>query len=66
MTDNTALQRVMRLRHLGRQIAASLPADLDREQAFQVRGYVRDLPAGAPRRTTTTLPTSTTAGARSR
>ena len=40
MTDNTALQRVMRLRHLGRQIAASLPADLDREQAFQVRGYV--------------------------
>ena len=53
MTDNTALQRVMRLRRLGRQIAASLPADLDREQAFQVHGYVRDLPAGAPRRTTT-------------
>jgi hypothetical protein len=51
MTDNTELQRVMRLRRLGRQIAASLPADLDCEQAFQVHGYVRELSAGAPRRT---------------
>ena len=47
MTDNTELQRVMRLRRLGRQIAACLPADLDREQASQVHGYVRDLRAGA-------------------
>jgi len=38
MTDNTELQRLMRLRRLGRQIAASLPSDLDREQAFQVHG----------------------------
>ena len=29
MTDNTELQRLTRLRRLGRQIAASLPADLD-------------------------------------
>jgi hypothetical protein len=49
MTDNTELQRVMRLRRLGRQIAASLPADLDRELAFQVHGY-GELPVGAPSR----------------
>jgi hypothetical protein len=41
MTDNTELQRLMRLRRLGSQIAASLPSDLDREQAFQVQGDVR-------------------------
>ena len=29
MTDNTELQRLTRLRRLGRQIATSLPADLD-------------------------------------
>ena len=49
MTDNTELQRLTRLRRLGRQIAASLPMDLDLEQAFQVHGHVRELPAGAPR-----------------
>ena len=36
MTDNTELQRLTRLRRLSRQIAASLPMDLDLEQAFQV------------------------------
>jgi hypothetical protein len=51
MTDNTELQRIMRLRRLGRQIAASLPADLNRELAFQLHGHERDLSAGAPRRT---------------
>jgi hypothetical protein len=43
MTDNTELQRLIRLRRLGSQIAASLPSDLDREQAFQVRAYVCEL-----------------------
>jgi hypothetical protein len=43
MTDNSELQRLTRLRRLARQIAASLPADFDREQAFQVHGYVREL-----------------------
>ena len=43
MTDNTELQRLMRLRRLGSQIAASLPSDLDREQAFQLHGYLREL-----------------------
>jgi hypothetical protein len=42
MTDNSELQRLTRLRRLGRQIAASLPADLSRAQAFQ------ELPARAP------------------
>ena len=46
MTDCTELQRLTRLRRLSRQIAASLPADLELEQAFQMHGYVRDLPAG--------------------
>jgi hypothetical protein len=45
MTDNTELQRVMRLRRLGRRIAASLPPDLDLEQAFQISGHARGLPA---------------------
>ena len=49
MTDCTELQRLTRLRRLSRQIAASLPADLELEQAFQMHGYVRDLPAGAAR-----------------
>ena len=49
MTDCTELQRLTRLRRLSRQIAASLPADLELDQTFQVHGYVRDLPAGAPR-----------------
>ena len=49
MTDNTELQRLTRIRRLGRQIAASLPGDLDLEQVFQVHGHVRELPAGAPR-----------------
>ena len=51
MSDNTELQRLMCLRRLGRQIAAGLPADLDHEQAIQVHEYVRELSAGAPRRT---------------
>ena len=46
MTDNTELQRLTRIRRLARQIAASLPADLDREQAFQVHGHVRSCPCG--------------------
>ena len=49
MTDCTELQRLTRLRRLSRQIAASLPADLELDQTFQVHGYVRDLPAGAAR-----------------
>ena len=49
MTDNTELHRLIRLSRLGRQIAASLPADLDREPAFQVQGY-GELPVRAPRR----------------
>jgi hypothetical protein len=59
MTDNTELQRLTRIHRLGRQIAASLPGDLDLEQAFQVHGNVRELPAGARRRTST--PTSSKA-----
>ena len=47
MTDDTELQRLIRLRRLGCQIASSLPADFDREQASH--GYVRELPARAPR-----------------
>jgi hypothetical protein len=43
MTDDTELQRLTRLRRLARRIAASLQADLDREQAFQVHGSVREL-----------------------
>jgi hypothetical protein len=49
MTDNTELQRVMRIRRLGRQIAASLPGDLDCEKAFQLQGD-GDLLVRAPRR----------------
>jgi len=49
MSDNTELQRLTRIRRLGRQIAACLPGDLDLEQVFQVHGHVRELPAGAPR-----------------
>jgi hypothetical protein len=41
MTDNTELQRLVRL---SRQIAARLPADLDHE----LHGYLRELPARAP------------------
>jgi len=58
MTDSTELQRVTRIRRLGRQIAASLPADLDLE-AFQVHGHVHELAAGARRRMT--APTSSKA-----
>ena len=50
MTHNSELHRLMRLRRPGREIAASLPTNLDREQAFQVHGCLRELPAGAPRR----------------
>ena len=52
MTDNTELQRLTHLRRLARQIAASLPADLNREQAFQVHGNLHELHerAGTPLR----------------
>ena len=43
MTNNTELQRLVRLRRLVREIATSLKADLDREQAFRVHGSVREL-----------------------
>jgi hypothetical protein len=43
MTDNTELQRLTRLRRLARQIGASLPTDLDREQPFPVHGYLPEL-----------------------
>ena len=49
MADNTELQRLIRLSRLGRQIAARLPSDFDFEQAFQVHGRARELPAEAPR-----------------
>jgi hypothetical protein len=39
----------MRIRRLGRQIAAGLPLDLDLEQAFQISGHARELPVLAPR-----------------
>ena len=48
MTDNTELQRLLRLSRLGRQIAARLPADLDHE----LHGYLRELPARAPSKPT--------------
>jgi hypothetical protein len=59
MTDNTELQRLIRLSRLGRQIAARLPIDPDLEQAVQLHGHVRDLPAGGLRQTRT--PTSSKA-----
>jgi hypothetical protein len=43
MTDNTELQRLIRLRYLTRQITARLSADVDCEQAFQMLGYVGEL-----------------------
>jgi hypothetical protein len=48
MTDNTELQRLIRLSRLGRQIAARLPADLDHE----LHRYLRELPARAPSKPT--------------
>jgi len=48
MTDNTELQRLIRLSRLGRQIAARLPADLDRE----LHMYLGGLPARARRKPT--------------
>jgi len=59
MTDNTELQRLIRLSRLGRQIAARLPADIDFEQAVQICGSMGDLPAGGLRPTRT--PTSSKA-----
>ena len=50
MTDNTELQRLIRISRLGRQIGASFPGALDLEQALDVHGQVCELPAGAPRR----------------
>ena len=57
MTDNTELQRLTRIRRLGRQIAASLPAVS--LEALQVHGHVHELAAGARRRMT--APTSSKA-----
>jgi hypothetical protein len=48
MTDNTELQRLIRLNRLGRQIAARLPVDLDHE----LHGHLRELPARAPSKPT--------------
>ena len=62
MTDNTELQRLTRIRRLGRQIAASLPGDFDLEQTFQAHGHVRELAARAPRGIRT--PTSSKAALR--
>jgi hypothetical protein len=45
MTDNTELQRLIRLNRLGRQIAAGLPVGLDQE----LHGYLREPPARASR-----------------
>ena len=46
VTDNTELQRLIRLRRLGRQIAARLPDD------HELHGYLRELSARAPRQPT--------------
>jgi hypothetical protein len=46
MTDNTELQRLIRLSRLGRQIAARLPGD------HELHGYLRELSARAPRQPT--------------
>jgi hypothetical protein len=43
MTDNTELQRLIRLRRLVREITANLQADLHREQVFRVHASVREL-----------------------
>jgi hypothetical protein len=43
MTDDTELQCLIRLRRLAREIAASLQADIDHEQVFQVPGPVHEL-----------------------
>jgi hypothetical protein len=43
MTNNAELQRLVRLRRLVREIATSLQADLDREQAFRLDSSVRGL-----------------------
>jgi len=48
MTDNSELQRLIRLSRLGRQIAAHLPADLDRE----LHEYLREFSARAPSKPT--------------
>ena len=48
MTDNTELQRLIRLSRLGRQIAARLPADLDGE----LHKYLGEWPAKAPAKPT--------------
>ena len=48
MTDNTELQRLIRLSRLGRQIAAHLPADLDRE----LHEYLREFSGRAPNKPT--------------
>jgi hypothetical protein len=50
VTDSTELQRLTRLRRLARQIAASWPVDLDREQALQVHGSVEWQHGGGPMR----------------
>jgi len=39
VTNNTQLQRLTHLRRLARQIAATLPADFDREPALQMHAH---------------------------
>ena len=60
MTDNTELQRLVRLHRLARQIEATLPA----EQAVRAHGYVRELPAGAPRHVSKPTPSKASLRAR--
>jgi hypothetical protein len=43
MINKNELRRLARLHRLARQIAASLPADFDREQPLQVSEYAHRL-----------------------
>lgn len=43
MTNKNELRRLTRLHRLARQIAATLPADFDREQALQANEYAHRL-----------------------
>jgi hypothetical protein len=49
MTDNTELQRLIRLSRLGRQVAARLPADLDGDELHK---YLGEWPSRAPAKPT--------------
>jgi len=50
MTDNSELHRLMRLRRLGREIAATCRPISIASRRFRCTGVLRELPAGAPRR----------------